>query len=150
MSESIEERFWSKVDVRGPDACWPWTAGKDHYQYGAMLGVHGTMVHASRIVWELTYGPIPEGLCVLHRCDNRPCVNPAHLFLGTKADNSRDMATKGRWRNQHSTRLTEADVREIRRLAADGVGANSIGRAFGIHHKTVYDIVRRTSWRHVE
>lgn len=85
--------FWAKVDRRGPDECWEWTTGRERYGYG-----HSVLGTASRVAWELTNGPIPDGQRVLHSCDNPPCCNPRHLFLGTQLDNVRDMMAKGRHR----------------------------------------------------
>lgn len=92
----LEERFRSRVDVRGPDECWEWTAGRMPHGYGAIWDT------SIGLAWELAHGPIPDGLWVLHRCDNPPCCNPAHLWLGTQADNDNDRKVKGRSRNQHS------------------------------------------------
>lgn len=89
------ERFWSKVDRSGgPDACWPWTRSLHTKGYGqtSVAGVRAS----HRAAWILTNGPIPAGLCVCHRCDNPPCCNPAHLFLGSLGDNNRDRSIKGR------------------------------------------------------
>lgn len=95
----MEERFWPKVAKRGPDECWEWTASRTPQGYGKIGRRKGeSPAIASRVSWEMHNGPIPDGLHVLHRCDNPPCVNPAHLFLGTNADNQRDMRAKGRGR----------------------------------------------------
>jgi hypothetical protein len=99
---TLAERFWSKVDKRGPDECWPFTGrtnGNGAYPgYGWIRGPEANRrpLAAHRISWELHNGPIPDGLFVLHKCDFPPCTNPAHLFLGTNRDNMRDAAAKGR------------------------------------------------------
>lgn len=91
-----DKRFWMYVDISaGPESCWPWTKSRRDFGYGRMAFA-GTVESANRIAWRLTNGDIPNGLLVLHSCDNPPCCNPKHLFLGTHEDNFADMVSKGR------------------------------------------------------
>ena len=101
MTPAIEARFWAKVDKRGPDECWPWLATLTTRGYGQFWFV--TRPRRAHIVaWELANGqPFPEGMVGCHRCDNPPCVNPAHIWPGTRSENLLDAARKGRVRNQY-------------------------------------------------
>lgn len=103
-----EDRFWAKVDMRGPDECWLWTASRftDRYGYGKFNA--GTrqdetnVVYAHRFAYALMHGPIPDGMQVLHSCDAPPCVNPQHLRLGTPRENTDDKMRRGRYRAWHN------------------------------------------------
>lgn len=157
------ERFWSLVKKDGPipahrpelGPCWPWQ-GRTKRKYG-VLRVGSRNATAHRRVWELARGPIPDGLEVLHHCDNPPCCNPDHLFLGTQGDNIRDMVQKGRARSGGTrgethgmAKLTEAQVRAIRgRYAGGGETLFTLAAEFGVTFSMIGMIVRRQSWKHV-
>jgi hypothetical protein len=99
--------------------------------------------------WEFENGPVPKGLCVLHRCDNPPCVNPAHLYVGTHRQNARDRSLRNRGvrgRRVNTNKLTEAQVLEIRALCDAGERQAHVARRFGITQTMVSHIARRNSW----
>ncbi len=149
MRKTLLERFWSKVEVHGSDECWEWTAYKDPY---GQIWAWGKQRKTHRISWGLHYGAIPDGMCICHHCDNPGCVNPAHLFLGTKADNNADMCAKGRQvvgEKQHLAKLTQEQVLEIRRLYAQGMSQGELGKCYGVHQVNVGFIVRRETWKHI-
>jgi hypothetical protein len=157
----LEERFWEKIDKHGPTPahcpelgpCWPWTAGTNALGYGR-IGVENEPILAHRVAWELAMGPIPDGMEVCHHCDNPPCCNSAHLFLGAHIDNMRDRDTKGRVRNRATGErhpdavLTWADVREIRRLYASGrVFQRVLAARYGVRQTTIGRIVVGKNWK---
>jgi hypothetical protein len=154
----FEERFWSKVE-KGPD-CWIWKGSAlkpPRHAYGQICagGHQGKLLLAHRVAYELLVGPIPDGMSVLHRCDNPRCVNPAHLFLGTQSENTKDAVTKNRW-TQHgepgeenpSAVLTWPQVDSIRELYRKGdASLSELAQRFGVGKSTIHDIIHEVSWK---
>jgi len=141
--------FWDNVNKT--DGCWEWMSQVNNKGYG-ILTSDGQIHMAHRYSWMIHKGPIPKGLFVLHKCDNRICVNPDHLFLGTHEDNMRDMVTKKRQAvgsKVASSKLTEEIVRQIRALRQSGMKYREIAEAFDLSTYHVKDICHRRYWAHV-
>jgi len=151
LAES-EERLWKRVDKSGD--CWIWTGARKgtRRSYGN-LTINEKQYSAHRIAYELTFGVIPEGMQVLHHCDNGLCINPSHLFLGTVKDNVSDMIRKGRaqWQPDtsamihppHAPKITQEQVQQIRHLYCTRIITQTeLGKQFGISQKYVSQIVR--------
>lgn len=152
---TLEERFWSKVAKS--DGCWEWTAARLTRESGqssyGIIGWNGRSHPAHRIAWMLTNGPIPEGMWVLHHCDNQGCVRPDHLYIGTHRDNTRDAVRRHRMASGErawNARLREVDVRAIRALAAADFATEHIGAIFGVTGRNVRHILEGRNWRSVE
>lgn len=150
---SPESRFWSRV--LQTDRCWFWTGQRDSDGYGVMT-INGRPAKAHRFSWTLHCGPIPEGMCVLHNCpggDNRACVNPLHLWLGSPIENAADRDLKGmtlQGAAHRRAKLSEADVLEIRSLFETGRYTKvELGRQFGVTDSQIRNIVQRRLWRHI-
>ena len=145
-------RFWAKVDRTGD--CWIWTASKKRFGYGRFM-LHGRQWTAPRVAWVIVHGSIPEGLHILHRCDNPPCVRPDHLFTGTNADNVADKQAKGRARTAQGSlsgmaKLDEASVVAIRHAYASGDASTpQLAREYGVTTGLIGAIIRGTIWQHV-
>jgi hypothetical protein len=149
------DRYLEKVDRRGPDDCWEWTAARFDKGYGAFrLG--DKQMKAHRFGYEAQVGPIPEGQYVLHRCDNPPCQNPAHWFLGTHKDNAVDRQSKGRGaigeRNggRVVARYAAGTIREMRLAALAGEKQADIAARFGTDQAYVSQVVRGEAWAHTD
>lgn len=158
-------RFWSRVKKGAPEECWPWIGhiGRDGYGvfYVAKINGIAVLVIAHRYSMELHLGrklikPSKQLIgreLVLHKCDNPACVNPSHLFLGTQADNIRDRDRKQRQskgEHRYNHKLTENDVRKIRKLRSKGKTLAEIAGMFGLNNSTVDSIAKREWWKHVE
>lgn len=136
--------FWKKVDRSGgPDACWEWRGRRAYNGYGAFSIRPKVRVTTSRAVWIMLHGEVPLKTEVCHKCDNRACCNPAHLFLGTHGDNLRDMVRKGR---SGVAILTPDQVREIRRRAALGEKLIVLADEYGVRLASIERLLARETW----
>jgi len=157
LSTPLLDRFWSRV-VKS-DGCWMWMSPPPKNGYGR-ISVNGRLWSVHRLSYQMHFGDIPAGLFVCHHCDNRRCVRPDHLFLGTSLDNVRDMIAKGRSRHPNppphpgelhgQARLTASQVIEMRRAYAAGEGSYAqMAARFGVHPQTVASIIQGKRWRHL-
>ena len=135
-------RFWRFVQRKGPDECWLWTGGKAGKGYGQFYRSKHNPVGAHRFSWEIANGrPVPSGRMVMHSCDNPPCVNPAHLSVGTCADNHRDKTAKGRNPGNRTDRgrpVSHLDKDQVLALRAAGLTYRQIAAALGVRESTVW------------
>jgi len=150
----LESDVFDEYAPKSGNGCWEWSGSRNDQGYG-ICGSGRRYAH--RVAWERAHGPIPDDMCVLHRCDNPPCVRPDHLFLGTRADNMHDMWSKARGKaptplvgEQHPmARLSDHDVRVIKDRLATGESQTSVARSFGVHLSTVHLIAKGKTWTHV-
>lgn len=151
---SLLERFhagYAKTD----GGCWNWIGARvnKRWPYGILRSEKKTIL-AHRLSWEThNEQSIPEGLVVCHRCDNPRCVNPDHLFLGTRMENTKDRQSKGRGVKGENTRhakLTEENVKQIRKLSVEGTPGTKLAVAFGVSINSIYVIVNKTAWKHID
>lgn len=158
MASSAEgrKRFWSKAAKGNPDECWEWTGGFDDHGYGKFCFTFArgknTYLRAHRLSYFLTHGgPLAEAVC--HKCDNPKCVNPGHLFLGTRMDNNQDMVSKSRQavgRKIHTTKLTPRQVQRIRILnLIEGVSTCQLAKIYGVVSSTIWSAVNGVNWKHL-
>lgn len=159
LYQSRADQIWTKVE-RLASGCWFWSGGRNAKGYGR-IKIKNHYHFAHRASFAIVSGVLPGSLFVCHRCDNPPCVNPDHLFLGTNGDNLRDMWAKGRGftpfggrRPGHNrgetnplSKLTEQAVREIR---ASDESREVLARRFGVHPSTIKGVLARRAWSHVQ
>ena len=150
-AKPLAERFWSRVPGKPQDECWEWSGHCGNHGYGVIRD-RKKFLTAHRVSYAINRGEIPNGLWVLHTCDNRKCVNPSHLFLGTHRDNDDDKMNKGRQSKGEQTGLAKvnsAEVREIRATLKTGLTQEAVGAKYGLHQSQVSRIGRSKSWAHI-
>jgi hypothetical protein len=152
--KSVEERFWKYVNKDCENGCWHFTGSLSNNRYGK-LGVNGKFISAHRFSYQLSYGEIPEGMHCCHKCDNPRCVNPDHLFIGTRSENMQDMLNKNRGNKvkgslHHSSKLTEDQVLSIKKRIASGEKQCNIAKEFGIANCQITYIKNGRNWKHVK
>ena len=153
VNKTLPERFWKKVKISSEDECWEWQGMTIRSGYGRIYTGNYKKELAHRVAWQLTYGDIPDGegyhgTCVLHTCDNRKCVNPKHLFIGSHADNIHDMCRKGRYHQENipfgeghaNHKLTDEQIGEIR--AMHGMSQRQLASMYGVIQQQISRIKR--------
>ncbi len=140
---SAVDDFWRRVNKHGPNGCWEWTGSRSLNGYGT-LGWNHRHVAPHRLAWELTFGPIAEGLVICHKCHNRLCCNPKHIRADTAFSNNQDMLAAGRCGTE---KLSEATVREIRAKRKDGIRQKILAKEYGLCEMTVSRILRGLTYK---
>lgn len=147
-------RFWEKVNIeKNSKDCWEWIAScrKDGYGQFHIGGNHGNTIPSHRTAWEMTYGPIPDGLWVLHKCDNRKCCNPSHLYVGTRADNERDKIIRNRivkGEDSKISKLSYKGVAQIREMYTSGdYTQQEIADIFNVCQSSISRIMSCETWK---
>lgn len=151
---SIECAFWHRVEKT--DKCWNWTAATHKFGYGEFR-FKSIFYRTHRFSYEMHHGTIPDGMSVLHHCDNPRCVNPDHLYAGTAVENSIDMHSRGRWKlrnpycgeRHHLSRLSANDVLDIRSKLKNGTAIRALAREYGVNQGTIQGIDRGKNWKHL-
>lgn len=159
--QTLAERLWSGIDKRGPNDCWPWMRSKTPKGYGVIsrrrFGGGITQTGAHRAAYELTHGPVPDGVYICHRCDNPICCNPAHLFAGTPRDNVIDCVSKGRRAKERGSynggeanshaKLSAADIAAIAARVAAGERQTVIAKEYGVDPGTIWRALHGHTWK---
>ncbi len=151
----VEDNFLARIRFGTKEQCWEWQGSLAKKGYGRISYYKSPNIYnvpAHRLSYTYFIGPIPEGMQVLHHCDNRKCVNPRHLFLGTNLDNVKDKIAKGRQIRGTQigrAKINEEAVRDIRERVANGESRRALAKVYGLGHTTVNCIVARMNWTHV-
>ncbi len=156
FEEKIKKRFFSKFSRKGDDDCWIWTGSRLPKGYGS-FSVNRIRKNAHRVSWTIHYGEIPSGMLVCHKCDNPPCVNPYHLFIGTNQDNVNDKMNKGRQRwttvkgaQHYKAILTEKDVLKIRKMySTKKYSSFQLAELFQVSRGCIDGVVYNKTWKHL-
>lgn len=151
-----DEEFWDNVSVSSDNECWEWVGTLNDHGYGR-LNYRGKDDRSHRVSWRMKNGDIPDNLFVLHKCDNRKCVNPNHLFLGTQLDNMQDMSRKGRGKpfvgigsRNPKSKLTENDVLTIRKLHQNkNYTCVQLSKMYKVTDVQISAIIHRKAWKHI-
>ena len=150
MDEKTIARFWAKVRRGADGECWEWTSSGTRDGYGK-FSIAKRKMSAHRVSWIIAFGSIEDGACVLHRCDNPSCVNPGHLFIGTKKDNVEDMRSKGRQRwikaGEKRIKLSREQVEMLRSDKANGASSPQLAARYGISESHARRIANGSKWR---
>ncbi len=128
-----------------PSGCWEFEGSRLPFGYGQISNPGGIPKRTHCLMWEIVFGPIPEGLCVLHTCDNPPCCNPAHLFLGTRTDNAADKVAKGRQAKGET--LSKLTLEQVKAIRADQRSGYVVAKEYGVNGSTICRIRTGTRWK---
>lgn len=151
MSDELKRRFWLKVRECLPETCWDWIGEITNVGYGRFT-FKQKRTGAHRMAWMITHGNIPDGLCVCHTCDNRKCVNPGHMFLGSNAENMADKVAKKRQETganvrKKTTKITPEQALEIRARGKTGAKPTALAREYGLSQSFVSEVIAGKKWR---